>query len=125
MRIPGDEEMLKFKKRLLILSSIALSITFTTSIWAATLVWDPNTDQVDGYKVYYGTSQTNLGTSIDVGDNTSCNLDQLPLSEEVQYFFSVSAYNTAGESGKTTPLSYTPADTTPPAPPTGLEASLP
>lgn len=95
---------------------------FAPSVWAASLVWDPNTDAVDGYKVYYGTSKTNLSKVVDVGKATQCNLDKLPLTEKVQYFFSVSAYNSAGESGKTTPLSYTPADTTPPAPPTGLEA---
>jgi hypothetical protein len=120
-----NEKMMRLNKKLIILASFALPIAFSASVWAATLVWDPNTDQVDGYKVYYGTSQSSLNDSLDVGNSTNCNLDQLPLSENVQYYFSVSAYNTAGESGKTSPLSYTPADSTPPSPPTGLEAFLP
>jgi hypothetical protein len=117
--------MSKSKKCVIIIAFTALSLCLTTSIWAATLVWDPNTDQVDGYKVHYGTNQSSLSQIVDVGNVTQYNLDQLPLQEQVEYFFSLSAYNAAGDSGTTTPLSYTPADTTPPAPPTGLEAYIP
>jgi hypothetical protein len=118
-------KMSKSKKCVIIIACTALSLCLTTSIWAATLVWDPNTDQVDGYKVHYGTNQSSLSQIVDVGNVTQYNLDQLPLQEQVEYFFSLSAYNAAGDSGTTTPLGYTPADTTPPAPPTGLEAYIP
>ena len=89
---------------------------------AATLVWDPSSGTVDGYNVYYGTSATNPGQSVNVGDTTQYSIDSLPLSENVQYYLSVSAYNTAGESAPCAPVAYTPADTTPPTPPVGLVA---
>ena len=89
---------------------------------AATLVWDASTGTVDGYKVHYGTSPTNHPNTVDVGSTTQYSLDKLPLSENTQYYFCVSAYNTAGESGRCAPVAYTPADSTPPAPPVGLKA---
>ena len=112
--------MPRLRETLFILWLLALSVTLSASGWAATLVWDPNLDQVNGYKVYYGTSATNVNRLINVGKATSLNLDRLPLTANVPYWFCVSAYNTAGESGKTTPLSYTPTDAPPPPPPTGL-----
>jgi hypothetical protein len=87
----------------------------------ATLVWDASSGSVEGYKVHYGRSSSNFST-VDVGNMTQYNIDSLPLSENIQYYFSVSAYNTAGESDLCTPVAYTPADSTPPQPPTGLSA---
>ena len=89
---------------------------------AATLAWDSSSGTVDGYKVYYGTNASNPSKSIDVGNATQYDIDKLPLTENTQYFFCVSAYNTAGESNPCPPVAYTPADTTPPAPPIGLMA---
>lgn len=86
---------------------------------AATLVWDASSGTVDGYRVYYGTS-SNPSTNVNVGNTTQYDIDRLPLSENTQYYFRVSAYNTAGESDPCTPVAYTPADTTPPSPPVGL-----
>jgi hypothetical protein len=91
---------------------------------AATLVWDPNTDTVDGYKVYYGQSASSLSNSVNAGLDTQFNLDTLPLSENIEYFFCVSAYNSAGESDPSTAVSYTPADQTPPTPPGGFLVEL-
>ena len=101
-------------------SAIVLAIISAGS--AATLVWDASTGTVDGYKVYYGTSSTNPSNTVDVGDTTQYSIDSLPLSENTQYYFCVSAYNTAGESDPCAPVAYTPADTTPPQPPIGLVA---
>ena len=89
---------------------------------AASLVWDASTGTVDGYKVYYGTSSSNPSSTVDVGNTTLYSIDSLPLSENTQYYFCVSAYNTAGESDPCAPVAYTPADTTPPTPPVGLVA---
>ena len=89
---------------------------------AANLIWDSSSGSVDGYNVYYGTSATNPSESVNVGNVTQYSIDSLPLSENVQYFFCVSAYNTAGESEPCAPVAYTPADTTPPQPPVGLQA---
>ena len=89
---------------------------------AATLAWDASSGTVDGYKVHYGTSASNPSKSIDVGNATQYDIDKLPLNENTQYFFCVSAYNIAGESDPCPPVAYTPADTTPPSPPIGLVA---
>ena len=89
---------------------------------AATLVWDASSGTVDGYKVHYGTSSGNPTSTVDVGNTTQYSIDSLPLSENTQYYFCVSAYNTAGESAPCAPVAYTPADTTPPTPPVGLVA---
>ncbi len=94
----------------------------TTNAFAANLVWDAATGSVDGYKVYYGTSASNPSNSVNAGSATAYNIDKLNLSENVQYFFCVSAYNDAGESVPCPPVAYTPADSTPPAPPIGLMA---
>ena len=101
----------------LLLFSAAVSLAT-----AATLAWDASSGTVNGYKVYYGTNASNPSKSIDVGNATQYNIDKLPLAENTQYYFCVSAYNTAGESDPCPPVAYTPADTTPPSPPKGLMA---
>jgi hypothetical protein len=75
--------------------------------------------------VYYGTNAGNPSNSKKVGNVTAYNLDQLPLSENVQYFICVSAYNASGESAPCAPVGYMPGDSTPPKPPFGLFASIP
>jgi len=89
---------------------------------AASLAWNSSSGTVEGYKVYYGTNVSNPSNSVDVGTVTQYNIDTLGLSENVQYYFCVSAYNTAGESAPCSPVAYTSADTTPPIPPIGLVA---
>ena len=89
---------------------------------AADLVWDASSGTVDGYKVYYGTNASNPSKSVNVGNKTQYDIDKLPLAENTQYYFCVTAYNTAGESNPCPPVAYTPADTTPPSPPKGLMA---
>lgn len=117
--------MRRIRNYLIISALLVVSLAITPLAGAASFVWDPNTDQVDGYRVYYGTAKAALTQIKDMGMDTSLNLDKLNLSEKVQYFFSVSAYNNAGESPRTEPLGYTAADTTPPAPPTGVRAVPP
>ena len=100
-----------------ILALITPSMSF-----AATLVWDPSRGVVDGYIVHWGTNRDNPTENIDVGPRVAYNLDLLPLSEGITYYISVSAYNSAGESARCSPLVYTLGDNTPPAPPIGLRA---
>ena len=105
-----------------ILLSILIIIAFVFNVNSATLVWNPSNGTVDGYKVYYGTSSSNPTNTIDVGNVTQYAIDSLALSENTQYYFCVSAYNTAGESAPCAPVAFTPADSTPPSPPVGLVA---
>ena len=115
-----EERMNRYPKMLLLFFIVFFIMISVVS--AATLVWDQSSGTVDGYKVYYGTSSTNPSNNIDVGDTTQYDIDALSLSENTQYYFCVSAYNTAGESAPCAPVAFTPADTTPPSPPVGLTA---
>jgi hypothetical protein len=110
-----------FLSRQMFAVSIIVTL-FITPALSATLVWNDGSGTIEGYKVHYGTSSTNPHESIKVGTTTSYSLDKLSLSEGTQYFFSVSAYNAAGESDPCAPVAYTPSDTTPPSPPAGLVA---
>jgi hypothetical protein len=109
--------------RFIFLFISALFIPFgLLDVDAATLNWIPSDGNPAGYKVHYGARKSALSNHKDVGNVTTYNIDQLPLSENVQYFFSVSAYNAYGESEACTPVGYTPGDTTPPLRPTELIA---
>jgi hypothetical protein len=62
------------------------------------LTWAPNPDPtVAGYVVYYGLASHNYTVEINVGSVVSTELDG--LQEGVPYFFSVSAFNSAGYQG--------------------------
>lgn len=75
---------------------IVINLFFLSSANAGDLIvsWDPNTESdLLGYKVYYGTSSRNYITVSDVGNVTSLTISG--LSEGVEYFFAVTAYDTA------------------------------
>lgn len=110
-----------FSLKTLGLTLLCLAVV-STSAWAHSLVWDASSGTVDGYRVCYGTSSSSLSTTLDVGNVTQCPLDSIALTEGTQYYFAVKAYNTAGESGLSNIVSFTPADTTPPIPPGGVSA---
>ena len=56
--------------------------------------WDPNSEaDLMGYKVYYGLSSKNYDRVIDVGNQTRYTVEG--LSEEVNYYFAVTAYDSA------------------------------
>lgn len=69
---------------------------------AATLAWTAPTTNSDGtqindllgFKIYYGTAHAAYGVSIDVGGNTSYQIDNLAAG--TTYYFTVTAYNTSG-----------------------------
>jgi Fibronectin type III domain len=105
----------------LILMFVMIFVTISICS-AATLVWDASTGTVEGYTMHYGTTLGNPTATLNVGNTTQYNIDSLPLSENTQYYFCISAYNSAGESDPCAPVAYTPADTTPPQPPVGLIA---
>lgn len=113
--MPINKKMVK-----ILIITICCNFLSVLAINAATLNWVDSSGNPAGYKIYYGTNVSTPSHSKDVGNVTRYNLDQLPLSENVQYYFCVSAYNAAGESAPCPPVSYTPGDTTPPSPPIGL-----
>jgi len=104
-------------KRLKILGmGTVFVLLFSGIALGATLVWDP-VSGAQGYRVYWGTSPGSYPNSRDAGSSTRYDLDSLPLADDTTYYFTVTAYNSAGESGYATPLSYSPGDNTPPLPP--------
>ncbi|MGD8523304.1 MAG: fibronectin type III domain-containing protein [Desulfobacterales bacterium] len=57
------------------------------------LAWDANSEpDLDGYKVYYGTSSRNYTASVDVGNTTEYTLTG--LTEGTTYYFAATAYDT-------------------------------
>lgn len=97
-------------------------MALTLQASAAKLAWDPSTGDVQGYRLYYGTSASNYTNNVNVGNVTEYNIDSLPLQEGVTYYFAVKAYNAAGESAFSNQVSWTRGDTTPPDPPQGVSA---
>jgi hypothetical protein len=75
------------------------------------LEWNANTEtDLDGYKVYYGTSSGSYGEPIDVGNVTEYELTG--LNEVTTYYVAVTAYDTSSnESEKSDEESGIPADT--------------
>ena len=84
------------------------SSSITSGPGTATLTWDANSEKdIEGYKVYYGNSANALNTIIDLkGPSTSPRYVVNNLSAGI-YYFAVSAYNSAGESGKSSQAAFT------------------
>lgn len=100
---------------------VTLSVLISPAlIEAETLVWEASSGIVEGYKVYYGKNPSDRSNYRDVGNTKQLDLNNLPLSEGITYYLSVSAYNSAGESPPCAPVVFTSGDNTPPDPPTGL-----
>lgn len=70
----------------------------TTSV---TLDWDATTTRADGsaltvagYRVSYGTAPGSYGTTVDIGDATTCVIEGLTTGNT--YFFVVTSYDSSG-----------------------------
>jgi hypothetical protein len=84
------------------LAPFSISVIPATS-GAATVTWDPPTQNVDGstvtnlkgYRVRYGTSSSNLNNVLDIANVgvTSAVIDSLTAGT---WYFAVTAYNTVG-----------------------------
>ncbi len=91
---------------------LILSVLFiSSSSYAAVLRWSPveSTESciVSGYKVHYGTNSGQYTHIVDVGNNTSYNIDILNLIPTQIYYFAVSAYSTTQQDGTlSSPISY-------------------
>lgn len=64
---------------------------------SATLNWTDNSSDEDGFKIYRGTSSTNLVHVATVGANITTYPDT-GLARRTRYYYKVCAYNTSGES---------------------------
>jgi hypothetical protein len=63
---------------------------------SVTLAWDPNPDaNLAGYKVYYGCASGSYSFMVDAGNRTSLMISG--LEDGKTYYFTATAYGTAGE----------------------------
>jgi Fibronectin type III domain/FG-GAP-like repeat len=86
---------------------ISLLVGLVSQAQAASLVplaWDA-ANGATGYRVYYGTSSGAYTTVHDVGNNATARVTDLIVG--VTYYFVVTAYNDAGESGPSNEVSFT------------------
>ncbi|HOD36554.1 MAG TPA: fibronectin type III domain-containing protein [Syntrophales bacterium] len=70
------------------------------------LEWDANDEpDLEGYRIYYGTSSGNYTASVDIGNNTHCVISN--LEQGVTYYFAATAYDGEGnESGFSEEIVY-------------------
>ena len=73
------------------------NLTASSSQTSITLNWTDNADNEDGFKIYRGTTSTNLSLIATVGANTTSYVNS-GLSRKTTYYYKVCAYNTYGES---------------------------
>lgn len=74
---------------------LLMQCTQAAYAYGVSISWNGNTESdLEGYKVYYGTSTHTYHDVIDVGPFTSAVIDG--LSGGVAYFFAVTAYDTSG-----------------------------
>jgi fibronectin type 3 domain-containing protein len=76
---------------------LSMIIAFLAALGQAAevkLAWDPSTGNPAGYKLYYGQASRSYQGAIDVGLNTTYTLSG--LTDGQRYYFSATAYDTAG-----------------------------
>lgn len=91
----------------------AIALAFLLTLFAypalagqASLAWNSSAStNVTGYKIHYGTASGSYSTHIDVGSALSATVPSLTAGST--YFFAVTAYNSAGESGYSNEASAT------------------
>lgn len=112
------------KNKFFIFFFLAVFLATSSLCFAASLRWDPPSQgTVTGYRVKYGTSSSTPSTTVNVGNTTQYYLDNAPLAENRTYYFWVTAFNATGESSPAGPVAYNTSDSTPPVPPTGVNAN--
>ena len=99
-RIPSQRRLLKVLLFLLLFPAVSAHAA------QVTLAWDPNSDPgLAGYKIYYGTQSQHYSYYIDVGNQTSHTVTDLPGG--ATYYFAATAYNGGGlESGYSNEASF-------------------
>lgn len=72
------------------------SLSAKTKRLVVTLTWNDNANNEDGYKVYRGTSSSNLSLYATVGANTTTYRDS-SVTKRTTYYYKVCGYNAEGE----------------------------
>ena len=104
----GISRLLPVISLAILATSVLFLPVFTSAVLAAqiSLEWDANGEpDLDGYRVYYGTSSGNYTASVDIGNNTHCVISN--LEQGVTYYFAATAYDSEGnESGFSDEIVY-------------------
>lgn len=92
---------------------ICLAFAFSTQVvfaGVARLTWNSNnsSENVTGYKVHYGGSSGSYSTTANVGNVTTYTINN--ISDTGTTYFTVSAYNSAGDSSLSAEVKKTPGD---------------
>lgn len=106
----------------LLVTTLMLLMFYSVS-FAASLSWEliPG-EEITGFRIYYGKDIQDLQLYDEVSDSTQeYSFDKFQLVPLEEYYFAISAYNSAGESDLSNSVSYISGETTPPTPPTGLK----
>ena len=88
-------------------SLLIVSLSLCQAAQTVTLAWNASSDSsIAGYKLRYGTTSGALNQVVDAGKMTTKTVSN--LNDGTTYFFTVTAYNTAGiESAPSNQVSYT------------------
>jgi hypothetical protein len=100
---------------LLLLTNTPAMMTLSSDGASVTLAWDANADQIDGYRIYWGTAPRSYQDHYDVGKVTTFAVPR--TFGPGQYFFAATAYLGTAESGYSNEVSMAvlpaPAPTSP------------
>jgi hypothetical protein len=86
----------------------------------STLVWDPVSGDIAGYRIHYSTVPGSYSNSVDVGNLTRYSLHNLALPANTEHHFVATVYKGSIESAFSNEVSWTPSSLPPPAPPRGF-----
>ena len=88
-------------------SLLVVSLSLCHAAQSVTLAWNASSDSsVAGYRLRYGTTSGNPSQDINVGNTTARTVSN--LNDGTTYFFTVTAYNTAGiQSSPSNQVAYT------------------
>jgi hypothetical protein len=108
-----NQEKFYYRFKVSIISLLAVLILIPLSGHNAqaadvTLEWDRNPEPDTSYNAYYGLSSRDYSKMVDVGNFITCTIGD--LESGVTYYFAITAYNAAGESGYSDEVTYTPAE---------------
>jgi hypothetical protein len=85
-----------------IFTILVVSLLFTPPGYCvqANLAWDPDTEQVAGYEVWYGPSSGHYTANLNVGNATTATLQNL---SPAVYYITVTAYDSSGDQSSYSP----------------------
>ena len=96
------------KKNILMILTIIAFLLLNNLAFSNSLVWNPPTGETPkGYIIYYAaTDNSTIEFSKNVGNVTEYPLIDLNIDPGVEYMFTVTAYNDAGQSDRSNAVSY-------------------